>query len=163
MRAFIPVIRLTFLAFLLLTLTGCIQMIQAIYPTYEEVQGEWPAIAKGTGRLVVYWPSNSHFNKSFAKVMIDNDKERRVEMLDNQFGFIDLAAGDHNVHVNPNSIFQSNHVLPVTIRDSEIAYVQINSARYANDPPELVDEAAAKQALKGLRHNFYKPVPFGDK
>lgn len=167
-------IRLLVSVFIAAHLTGCIALIHnavvSSYPTFEQTQKSWPSLAKGTGRVVIYWPRLAAGGFSplgpggmgHVEVTLDGQKSQSFLLMDQTFVFTHLAAGKHTVTVTKGFLFGPVDTT-FEVLEGETTYLAIQASNQMSlKPTRIVEPTEAAKALADIRHSFEKPLPIAE-
>jgi len=154
------------------SLIGCTAMIYTStlkkFPTYEEVEEQWPPLEHTTGRVVVYWPRLPMAGFSpvgtggFAIATLTVDDSLSTKIGDKTFVFTDLATGSHSIEVDPSGLLFPPKRITIEVSAGEITFVKITNVQLESNPPVVVLPADARLELVEIHHNYKEALPFPD-
>ncbi|MDY6990798.1 MAG: hypothetical protein SWQ30_22375 [Thermodesulfobacteriota bacterium] len=140
---------------LLLQTTGCMKMIldpsRSRNMTFEETASAWPAIQKGEGRVVIYWPPPKPF-REVMNISIDGEKDKSTGLNYKTFVFIDLKAGKHIVE--QSSWGKKTEVANFQLQPEDTVYVRVG------DSPGIVTPTDVMAHRYDINHYYKKALPF---
>lgn len=140
------------------------------YPSFQDVSKKWPKIREGCARVIIYFPRQGAI-KSFNPLELTGgvvslpiviDKDTATTIGDRTFVFADLEEGRHTVAFAGLHIFNRDTMLKIDVHAGEVVYIEITRTHMNDNPPRIVDETVALQALTHLHHNYMLPLPFPD-
>jgi len=155
---------------LTIQLVGCGSIPNAflsLRPTFQETESSWPTLSTNVGRAVIYWPAFQDQGVILApdsiNLTIDNEKSLKTSIASGTFVFADLSPGSHVFGIKRPGLFWKKTLLSVTVPSAEITYVKIcNNGWNLIYDLQVTSDAEARKSLKGLRHEYKRPLPLSD-
>lgn len=182
--------RLT-IVLLSLCASGCLMLatsaVRSTFPSFDEVRKQWPPIAIGRGRVIIYWPPQSVVEAAkdsvFVNAIVQVNERHKIGLSPGVFIFADLPAERHNFKLLA-TVFKNvalrnfggveEKVLEdfsTEIQEATATYLRIEfkaplnpfenwseeSLNLVEVPPDI-----ALRELAGTRHNDMNPRSFED-
>jgi hypothetical protein len=161
------IIRFGIVTFIIINTCGCAGIIGTMVqesavkklPTYSETKEAWSEIPEGYGRVVVFYPRISSFQKILdyggyaIPFKIGNIKG--LFLFDQTFLFLDLPLGSHSIKFR-GQIFGPKPILFEVIAN-EITFINIHNT---DGLITIMKTKDAEPIISTIHHKYQLPLPF---